>query len=91
MVRTQLYLDEKLHARLKDISKKQGKTISELVREALLRVYGRASVEDLRASARGIYGLWKERDDIGDTEEYVRRLRDCTRRWGSLERHRRRR
>ena len=40
MVRTQLYLDEAIHARLRNLSRQQGRTISELVREALVRAYG---------------------------------------------------
>lgn len=80
MHRTQLYLDDEMHARLSDLSRKQGRTVSELVRDALKRTYGTAGPEDLLASLKAIEGLWKDRDDIGDTREYVRRLRQDTRR-----------
>ena len=75
MHRTQLYLDDQMHARLSDLSRKQGRTVSELVRDALKRTYGTAGPEDLLASLKAIEGLWKDRDDLGDTREYVRKLR----------------
>jgi hypothetical protein len=79
MVRTQLYLDEAIHRRLQGLARQQGRSISDLVREALVRAYGRG--EDERASTiHAIYGLWRNRSDIGDTREYVRRLRRDTRR-----------
>ncbi len=80
MVRTQLYLDEAIHARLRELSRQQGRTISELVREALVRVYGTTDAEARRAAIMAVVGLWKGRGDIGDTREYVRRLRRGTRR-----------
>jgi hypothetical protein len=80
MVRTQLYLDEAIHARLRDLSRAQGRTISELVREAVVRAYGTADAEARRLAVMAILGLWKDRDDIGDAREYVRRLRRGTRR-----------
>lgn len=80
MVRTQLYLDEAIHARLQDLSRAQGRTISELVREAVVRAYGTADAGARRAAIMAILGLWKDRDDIGDAREYVSRLRRGTRR-----------
>jgi hypothetical protein len=80
VVRTQLYLDDEIHARLRDLARRQGRTISELVRDALDRTYGKAGPNALSASLRAVCGLWKDRDDIGDTAGYVRRLRRDTRR-----------
>jgi hypothetical protein len=80
MVRTQLYLDEAVHARLRHLSRAQGRTISELVRAALVQTYGAADAEARRAAVMAVLGLWKDRDDIGDAREYVRRLRRGTRR-----------
>ena len=80
MVRTQLYLDEAIHRRLRELAEKQGRTVSELVREALIRVYAPAE-EDLRvATLDGLAGLWRDRKDIGKKGEYVRQLRRDTRR-----------
>jgi len=80
MVRTQLYLDEAVHARLRTLSRQQGRTVSELVRDALIRTYGTTDVEARRSAVMAILGLWKNRDDIGATRGYVRRLRRDTRR-----------
>ena len=79
MVRTQLYLGETIHRRLQGLARQQGRTISELVRDALLRAYG-AGTNEREATLRAIEGLWRDRNDIGDTRGYVRRLRRDTRR-----------
>jgi predicted transcriptional regulator len=79
MVRTQLYLDDDMHRRLRDLSRKQGRTVSELVREALVRTYGKPDVDRLESTLNAIAGLWRDRDDLPDTDAYVRRLRSGTR------------
>ena len=79
MVRTQLYLDETVHRRLQDLARKQGRTISDLVRDALVRAYG-AGADERESTLRAIEGLWRNRGGIGDTREYVRQLRRDTRR-----------
>ena len=79
MVRTQLYLDEAIHARLRDLARKQKRTVSELVREALLRAYGAGDVDNRLQTLKAIRGLWQDREDI-DSRGYVRRLRNDTRR-----------
>lgn len=80
MVRTQLYLDEHLHRQLREQASRQGTTVSELVRQALSRVYGSPETADRLATLKGIIGLWRDRADLGPTEEYVRKLRRDTRR-----------
>ena len=80
MVRTQLYLDAAVHRRLKGLARAQGRTISELVRDALLRTYGMSNTDQRMATLRAIEGLWRDRRDIGDSNAYVRRLRRDTRR-----------
>jgi len=82
MVRTQLYLDEQIHSHLRRIARQQGRTVSDLVRDALMRTYG-AGRDDIKLkSLRSIAGLWRGRDDIEDTRAYVRRLRRDTHRTG---------
>jgi len=80
MVRTQLYLEERLHARLRDLARKQGRTISDLVRDALGRAYGRTDPARGLRALHAIEGIWRDRADIGSAGEYVRRLRQDTRR-----------
>ncbi len=75
MHRTQVYLDHTIHARLKALAKQRGRTISDLAREALARVYGSNQTGEGLATLRGIAGLWRDREDLGDTDAYVTRLR----------------
>ncbi len=86
MVRTQLYLDEATHRRLQALARRQGRTLSELVREALTRAYGKPDADARDATLRAIEGLWRDRDDIGDSTAYVRRLRHDTHRLRRQER-----
>ncbi len=80
MVRTQLYLDEAIHARLRDLARKQKRTISELVREALLRAYGGGGPDERLETLNSMRGLWQDREDMVSSRAYVRRLRSDTRR-----------
>ena len=74
MKRTQLYLQEDLWKVLHIRSRQQGRSISDLVRDAIQEKYG-ISPEARRDALRGIVGLWKDRDDLPDTRAYVRQLR----------------
>lgn len=78
MVRTQLYLDDEIHTRLKSLAEKQGRTVSDLVREAVARAYGTTGVEERLASLHALEGLWRDHDEVADTHAYVRRLRSDT-------------
>ena len=69
-----------MHARLRDLARKQGRTLSDLVREALLRAYGESGTDRRHSTLKGVSGLWLDRDDLGETDAYVRRLRRGTRR-----------
>jgi predicted DNA-binding protein len=80
MIRTQLYLGTDIHARLRRLAKQQGRTVSDLVREALERAYGRAGVDERLATMEAIGGLWRGREDLEDTPAFVRRLRRSTHR-----------
>jgi hypothetical protein len=79
MVRTQLYLDEEIHKRLREVAERQGRTVSDLVREAVARVYGPSTSDRRLATLDRITALWQDRDELGDTNAYVRRLRRNTR------------
>jgi hypothetical protein len=57
------------------IRARQGKTsISELVRQAVREKYG-GSAADRREAMQAFVGIWKDREDLADSEQYVRRLR----------------
>lgn len=80
MVRTQLYLDNDAHRRLTALAKRQGRTVSELVREAIARAFGSGDIDERLTTLQGIRGLWRDRKDVGETDSFVRRLRRDTRR-----------
>jgi len=74
MKRTQLYLNDDIWKALHIHSRRQGTTISELVRRAVREKYGRSSA-DRRQAMLAFVGLRKDRrDSIGSTA-YVRKLR----------------
>ena len=79
MKRTEIYLDDALHARLTALARRQGRSLSELVREALAKAYEADREDERKSSLKAIEGLWKHRRDLPATGAYVRRLRRDTR------------
>ena len=80
MVRTQLFLSETMHARLRRLARQQGRTISDLAREALERAFGDRVADERDRTLHAIEGLWQGRSDLGGTSAYVRSLRRDTHR-----------
>ena len=78
MRRTQLYLEDDLWAALHVKALLEKATISELVRVAVRERY-MGNQEERRADMMAAVGIWKDRDDLPDTETYVRNLRKDTR------------
>ena len=79
MKRTQLYLDDDIAKILSSVSRQDGKTVSELVRECLREKFGHKQSLDKSALARQIAGLWKDRKDLAATPRFIRRLRKGSR------------
>jgi len=78
MKRTQLYLDDDLWNALHAQALLAGTSISDLVRKAARERY--VSDPELRRSdMMAAVGIWKDRDDLPDTETYIRNLREGTR------------
>ena len=75
MRRTQLYLEDDLWAALHAKALLEGATVSELVRAAVRERY-MGNHEERRAAMMNLVGLWKDREDLGDTESFIRNLRD---------------
>jgi plasmid stability protein len=78
MHRTQLYLDDDLWSTLRMRARKQGTTISDLVRQAVRDRY-LGNLEERRKAMEALVGIWKDRTDLPDSTEYVRSLRQDTR------------
>jgi hypothetical protein len=76
--RTQLYLEDDQWKLLHKLARQEKSTVSDLVRRAVRQTYT-VDFERRRRAAQAIVGLWADRDDIGDTGKYVRRLRQGTR------------
>ena len=80
MKRIQIALTTEQWHDLHLIAEGDGVSIAELIRRAVDKTYRTASdKQSFRAALDGIAGLWKDRDDIGDINEYVRRGRKDTR------------
>jgi hypothetical protein len=73
MHRTQILFEEEQYVRLKVESDETGRSIGEIVREAVDRRFG--TNERQRQAFRDSWGAWADRDDIGDGVEYVESLR----------------
>ena len=74
MKRTQLYLNEDIWKLLHIRARQRKTSISELVRQAVREKYGR-SAADRREAMQALVGIWKNREDLPDSQQYVRRLR----------------
>lgn len=79
MKRTQLYLDEDIWKLLHIHSRQRRTSISELVRQAVRDRYG-SSTANRSDAMQALVGIRRHRNDLPDTEEYVRRLRKGKRR-----------
>jgi Arc/MetJ family transcription regulator len=76
--RTQLYLDDDLWEDLHNRARFEKTTVSELVRTALREKYA-GNLEKRAAAMEEFIGIRKNRTDIGDSTEYIRRLRKSKR------------
>lgn len=85
MRRTQLFLEDDLWKALHIQAGQLGTTVSELARQALREKYSNPDSRRREAMEAAI-GVWKDRGDMGSTENYIRRLRNGSRRRKALER-----
>ena len=75
MERTQVYIDPVLKNELQKIAEESGKSMSEIIREAVGRYIAdnrQAAIEKLKLSS----ALWKDRNDLTDSAEYINDLRE---------------
>ena len=66
MVRTQIYLTEKEKSHLGRLSKRTGKSQSEIIRQAIDLFAERYVSQDRRVCLRKARGMWKDRLDLPD-------------------------
>jgi predicted DNA-binding protein len=69
MVRTQVYLSEEEQQGLRALSRRTGRSQSELIREAVDDLLARHQSNDRSALLRQARGLWSERGDLPDFAE----------------------
>lgn len=74
MRRIQLYLDDDLWNALHTRARKEGTSISELLRQAAQELY-LGNVEKRQEAMRAIIGIRKDVSESVDSTEYARRLR----------------
>lgn len=84
--RTQITLTDAQYERLQSESERTGLSMAELVRRAIDRTYlPDDEVERRLAGLRASAGVWADRDDIGDTVEWLRAMRgDAEKRFQEL-------
>jgi Arc/MetJ-type ribon-helix-helix transcriptional regulator len=76
MKRTQIYLPEDIWGKLKLASAKIHTSVSDLIRQALTKVYrSPKSKDEIESNLDETFGLWKNRKDIKSGLLYVRKLR----------------
>jgi hypothetical protein len=80
MKRTQLYLDDEIAKILSAVSRQEGRTISDLVRQCIREKFAHKKAVDKPALARQVAGLWKNREDLAKTHRLIRQLRKGSRR-----------
>ena len=69
MQRTQIYLNEQAHLKLTQISSHTGKTISQLIREAIENFLRQNPNQDRLSLLKKGKGIWKDRNDFSEFEK----------------------
>ena len=79
MIRIHVLLDEETRSSLRMLARAQGRTISDLVREAIRKTFAMPSADERERTLQAIEGLWRDRTDIKHEAAYVRSFRRTTR------------
>ena len=78
MRRVQFYIEDDASKALHIRARQSGTSVSELVRQAVREKFLSGRV-NRREAMEALVGIWKDREDLPDTETYVRQLRKGTR------------
>ena len=74
-----MYLEDDLWKYLHAQAEAKDTTVSDVVRSTLREKYDQDR-ERRKQAAEAVIGLWADRTDLPETEEYIRKLRKSTRR-----------
>ena len=74
MVRTQIYLTEIEQQALRVLSRRTGRSQSELIREAVDQLIAKSEKPDRRALLQQARGIWQAREDLPDFAALRREL-----------------
>jgi hypothetical protein len=75
MKRAQVNLEDATWSALEQLARAQGVTVADLIRAAVEEKYIQSARERVEAF-RAWKAPWRDRDDIGDSSEYIRQLRE---------------
>jgi hypothetical protein len=80
---TQIYLEDEQIVELKRRAQLSSRSVSAIVREAIDEKLAQSAdtrTADIRFddALNAAFGIWRDRDDLGSTDEYVGRLRGRT-------------
>jgi predicted transcriptional regulator len=65
MRRTQIYLNEKQHAAVQKLARRQKRTLSHVIRAAIdTHLKAPAAVPDWKEAALSVAGLWRDRPEV---------------------------
>ena len=73
MHRTQIYIDDQEWLILKELASKNNKTVSDLIRNAVKKIYFGGQKLDLTRAIDDISGIWSDRELNSD--DFIRKLR----------------
>lgn len=74
MERTQIYFNKNEKESLKKLAEKKGTTMAEVIREAVAEYLTREQ-ESVIDNLTETHGIWKDRDEIADSDDFVREMR----------------
>lgn len=75
MKRTQIYLTNDEWKVLKQRAKQEHATVSSVIRAQIDRAFLERPGFDFDRALERAFGLWKDREDISSTEQYLRQIR----------------
>ena len=75
MKRTQIYLTEEERKVLKQKAKQEHTTVSNVIRINIDRAFLSKSEFPFEHSLNKVFGLWKDREDLLPTDQYLRHIR----------------